>query len=113
MNPDPLSNRALAHKAAAHRAAMRGLSGQDLHRYVQDVLDGSDVVFGVFPSSDSPDGIGMGFIKGRSKVEAIAGSSNVFGAFRVDALPFAVPEEVAAAEKVFGDGRGESWSASR
>jgi hypothetical protein len=78
------------------------------------MLATSDIVFGVFPDPESPDGHDLLLIKGRRRLEAIraSGGSAPAGASRfpvnqvcsLDAIYCFCAEQAEAARQVLGDG---------
>jgi hypothetical protein len=81
--------------AYRNQALMGGTPGQ-----VKQIIDGAELVFGVYPDNDSSDGVGMLVLKGdRHLKECFASGASV--SVRVSAVPCVKVEQAVAAE-VFG-----------
>ena len=81
--------------AYRNQALMGGTPGQ-----AKQIIDGAELVFGVYPDNDSSDGVGMLVLKGdRHLKECSASGASV--SVRVSAVPCVKVEQAVTAE-VFG-----------
>jgi hypothetical protein len=86
-------------QANDHRARMRGLSATETGALVKQVIEGSDVVWGVFPDKSRPDGVGLHLIKGKRSVGAAEAARLL-----VSAVPCVERGYAVSAERTWGDG---------
>jgi len=103
MAPDDFK-RLMVDKANTHREAMEDMSGKQAMQYVEGIVEGAVIVFGVFPDAESPDGVGMHIIKGLRELQSAMASGRA-KAFAIDAVPCMQLEQARAAEQVLGDGK--------
>lgn len=81
---------------------LHGLSEQEAMTAIKRIVDGSEVVFGVWQDPGEPFGVGVCLIKGErelAKLEAVGLPSVV----SVAAIPCSGKDQAAAARVVFGD----------
>ncbi len=71
---------------------------------VRELIDGSDVVFGVYQDVTSPDDVGTTIIKGELALESIR-ASGALQDFYVAAIPCRDRDEAWALRLKFGDGK--------
>jgi hypothetical protein len=90
-------------QANDQRERMRGLSAAETGALVKQVIDESDVVWGVFPDKSRPDGAGLHLIKGRRSVSAEVASGEV-ARLLVSAVPCVARGHAVSAERTWGDG---------
>ena len=62
--PDDSMRREMVDAANDHKAAIAGMTEDAAFTYAKAVIDGNDIVFGVWQDPDNPDGVGMLVIKG-------------------------------------------------
>jgi hypothetical protein len=105
MTPEDFK-RLMVDKANKHREAMEmeDMSGRQAMQYVEGIVDGAMIVFGVFPDAESPDGVGMHIIKGSRELQSVMASGRA-KVVAIDAVPCIQLEQSIAAEQVLGDGK--------
>ena len=88
--------------ANAHAEAMRGMTPEATFDYVEDIVESSEVVFGLWHDDNEPNGIGMYVIKGSREMQAATVEKQDVK-FRTDAVPCVSLEQAIAAKQMFGD----------
>jgi hypothetical protein len=96
--------------ANKHREEMRGMSEKEALQFVNQVINGAEIVWGVYQDATQPNGVGIHIIKGRRALSTIVGSEQFVGkgfAFemRMSAVPCNDLEQAVATEQVLGDGK--------
>lgn len=86
-------------KALANHVRMDGTT-----QPVREIVDGADVVFGVWIEAAEPDGIGTYVIKGVPRLEQIV-ETQVSASLTFDAILCDCYERAVAVQLVFGDGK--------
>jgi hypothetical protein len=90
--------------ANKHHAEMEGMSEEQAAAFVQRIIDGAAIVFGVFLDAEALTGVGMHIIKGDRVLQAIVASGEAAD-LTFTAVPCSSPEQAVAVERVWGDGR--------
>jgi hypothetical protein len=89
-------------KAQAHLAKMcaERMNPKDTFKYVEGIVNGADVVFGVWPDPKCPGGYDMIVVRGMHLIAECSIGSKAMD-FSIDALPCECGEQAAVAEAHF------------
>ncbi len=98
--PDLLSRHAIVARANEIAA---GLAGDDDFEPIRQLTEGADLVFGVWPDPDEPDGIATMIIKGARLLGAIVAAGKTENV-KWTAVPCSCAEQAAALRLTLGDG---------
>ncbi len=95
---------ALVEKAEATRQELQTVSPQEALKKITAIVESNDIVFGIWPDADAPEGVGKYIIKGVGILQSIIDRGE--SEFRtVAAIPCINYEQAVAASQVMGDAR--------
>ena len=89
--------------AKATSAQLDGLSGADFDRELNKILATTDVVLGLYPDTDNPNGMGFQLIRGVRVMMQVLERKRETSALRFGGLLCRNEAEVIAHQRVFGD----------
>ena len=89
--------------AEATSAQLDGLSGADFDRELSKILATTDVVLGLYPATDKPNGMGFQLIKGASVMMLVLARKRESRALRFGGLLCRNEAEAIAFQQTFGD----------
>jgi hypothetical protein len=89
--------------AAATSAQLDGLSGADFDRELNKVLSTADVVLGLYPDADKPNGMGFQLIRGARVMMQVLERKRETRALRFGGLLCRSAAEAMAHQRTFGD----------
>lgn len=94
----------LVEKAEATRQELQTVSPQEALKKITAIVESNDIVFGIWPDADAPEGVGKYIIKGAGILQRIIdlGESE---SRAVAAIPCINYEQAVAASQVMGDAR--------
>ena len=93
---------ALVKQAEALRLAILAIADNaERSRHVMDLVAECDMVFGVWPDPDAPDGVGLAIVKGEDMMPPLVGFETE-REVKVAAIPCACREIAAAARDAWG-----------
>lgn len=93
----------MARRADQHAVNTTYMAPEQAMNYVRDVIDGADIVWGVFEDPTATHGFGMHLIKGRRELQTVTASKKTAQVF-LDAISCSCAEQAIAAERELGDG---------